>query len=132
MASGPRALLLALLVASASAFVLPCAPRRATLPAISMQEEAPEEAAPEEVQEPSAEEKLKTMGSQLTITPEQRDERNQKKQLINRLLPGALVAFLLIDFASGGKLNNLEIGLPGPGPPGLEEARALKKEKGYF
>ena len=62
----------------------------------------------------------------LTISKDDLAIRNERRSLINKLLPGSVAFFLLVDYASGGKLNNVEVGMPGGGPKGLDEARALK------
>ena len=56
----------------------------------------------------------------------QLEERNAKKALINRLLPLSALAAFGINAATGGALGKIEVGLPGPGPPGMAEARELK------
>ena len=67
--------------------------------------------------------------SSLNVNPEQLAERNEKRNLINKLLPLTVLGFLAIDVATGGALNNIEF--KGPTPPGVEAARKLKAEKGY-
>ena len=69
---------------------------------------------------------LKVKGSSLTLTPEQVAERNEKRNLVNRLLPLTVVGAFALNFATGGALENIEIKSPVAGPKGLDEARALK------
>jgi len=72
----------------------------------------------------------KIEGSSLTLTPEQLEERNVKRAQINRLLPAVVIGAFALNALTGGALENIE--LPkGPSPPGLEEARKLKADKGY-
>ena len=75
----------------------------------------------------------KIVGSQLTVSPEALKERNEKKALVNRLLPLTFLGAFAINAATGGALEKAAKGasMPGPGPPGMAEARALKEKKQY-
>ena len=102
-----------LLIAKGHAFTLPAlAPARVQPASCAMMEG----------------EDLTQKGSSLTLTDEQRAERSEKKALINKLIPGLAIAAFAINAATGGALGKVEVGLPGPGPPGMAEARALKQK----
>lgn len=70
----------------------------------------------------------KKASSALNLTSEEMAERKEKQKLINRFLPLTVVGALAINIVTGGALQKIEIGMPGPGPPGLAEARKLKAE----
>lgn len=71
---------------------------------------------------------LKMKGSSLTLDDADAvAERKEKKALINKLIPGLAIAAFVINAATGGGLENIE--LPsGPEPPGMAKARALKEK----
>ena len=110
-----RGCVVMLLLAAVSAFVVPTVPLRTS--AVSS------------VRVRMDQQKVKTESSALNVTPEQLAERRDRKKLINVALPGSMAFFFLVNLATGGSLQNIEF--DGPTPPGVEEARALKKEKGY-
>ena len=116
-----RPLLLAMLAASATAFMLPGGARVCMRsPAASVRMQADDKA------EGDGEKKEfgGVKGSSLTISREELAARNEKKQLVNRLLPLAVISALLFNVATDGAVGKLDLGLPTP--PGMEEARAIK------
>jgi hypothetical protein len=66
--------------------------------------------------------------SLLGLSNEQLAERNEKKKLINVLLPLSVAVALAANyFTNGAFVDTLsEAKLPGAGPPGLEAARELR------
>lgn len=72
--------------------------------------------------------------SSLNVSKEEQEERRAKKARNDRLIPLVIFGALAVNVATGGKakeaLQSVEFG-EGTLPPGVAEARALKKEKGY-
>ena len=117
-----RVLFFTLLLSSTQAFVLPAGPTTqhvhrhactSSMPTVHMQIDDKEK------------------GSTLNVTEEEKARRKEKKKLIDRLLPAVFFGTLAVNIATGGKLQNVQLGLPGPGPPGMDKALQLKAEKGY-
>ena len=100
---------LVLLAASAQALVLPAiapSPHATRQPAVSMQ---------------VGDEKK---SSTLNVSQEQLAERNEKKALVNRLLPVVVVGAFALNALTGGAAFQIEI--KGPEIKGMAEAKALK------
>ena len=65
------------------------------------------------------------------VDKDQLAEPNAVRGQVNKFFPLVVIGLFALNFATGGALEKIE--LPeGPTPPGVEQARKLKAEKGYF